>query len=150
MSEAERREANMWSEILEEWLSIRSQYTNKAKSRFYVCRQMSAGTSELHISRGTLYRKLRAWKKNDIYGLVDKRGGWNKKSSSIPPMVWEAFLWYWLDENRPTVSLCYRKTVNWTEQFYPELVDLIPTERSFRRHIENDVKYAVKSTDERR
>lgn len=59
-------------------------------------------------------------------------------------MVWEAFLWYWLDENRPTVSLCYRKTVNWTEQFYPELVDLIPTERSFRRHIENDVKYAVK------
>ncbi len=32
MSEAERREANMWSEILTEWLNIRNQYTNKAKA----------------------------------------------------------------------------------------------------------------------
>lgn len=144
MSEAERREANMWFEILEEWLSIRSQYTNKAKADSMYVGKCQLEHPDLHISRGTLYRKLRAWEENDIYGLVDKRGGWNKKSSSIPPMVWEAFLWYWLDENRPTVSLCYRKTVNWTEQFYPEFVDLIPTERSFRRHIENDVKYAVK------
>ena len=55
MSEAERREANMWFEILEEWLSIRSQYTNKAKADSMYVGKCQLEHPDLHISRGTLW-----------------------------------------------------------------------------------------------
>lgn len=45
MSEAERCEANMWSEILTEWINIRSQYTNKAKADSMYVGKCPAGTS---------------------------------------------------------------------------------------------------------
>ena len=51
---------------------------------------------------------------------------------------------YWLDENQPTAAKCYRGVIDWTEKFYPELVESIPSLRTFQRHIENDIKYAVK------
>ncbi len=77
--------------------------------------------------------------------MIDKRGGWNRGKSSIPTEVWDMFLCCWLDDNQPSLSLCYRNTVSWTEEFYPELVDEIPAERSFRRHVNSDIKYAVKT-----
>lgn len=144
MSEAERQEATRWSGIIKEWLDIRSQYENKAQADTMYIGKCQLEHPDMQISRDILYRKLRAYKANDTYGLVDKRGGHNKGKSSIPGQVWDAFLWYWLDENQPSVSLCYRNVINWTEQFFPELVEFIPSERSFRRHIDSDINYALK------
>ena len=56
------------------------------------------------------------------------RGAWNKGNTVIPEPVWNAFPYYCLDENKPTVSLCYRSKIKWTKEFYPELLDLIPSE----------------------
>ncbi|MGN1085650.1 MAG: Mu transposase C-terminal domain-containing protein, partial [Porcipelethomonas sp.] len=144
MSEAERREANVWSGIIEEWLSIRSRYENKAQADKMYVGKCQLEHPELQISRDILYRKLKAYKSDDVYGLIDKRGAWNKGASTIPPQVWDAFLWYWLDDRQPTAAKCYRGVIDWTEEFYPELVSSIPSLRTFQRHIESDVQYAVK------
>lgn len=87
MSEAERREANVWSGIIEEWLSIRSRYENKAQADKMYVGKCQLEHPELQISRDILYRKLKAYKSDDVYGLVDKRGAWNKGASTIPPQV---------------------------------------------------------------
>ena len=144
MSEAERREADTWSAIIEEWQTIRGQYDNKAQADSMYVGKCQLEHPELQISRDVLYRKLRACKANDLYGLVDKRGAWNKGKSNIPQVVWDAFLWYWLDENQPSAALCYRNVLSWTEEFYPELTNDIPSLRSFRRHLDSDVEYAIK------
>jgi len=144
MSEAERSEVSLWTEIIEEWLNIRGKYKNKSHADNMFVGKCQLEHPDLQISRDILYRKLAAYRANDINGLVDKRGAWNKGASAIPSAVWDAFLWYWLDDKRPTAAACYRNVVGWAEDFYPELINSIPTLRTFRRHIESDVNYAVK------
>ncbi|MFR9194041.1 MAG: DNA-binding domain-containing protein [Ruminococcus sp.] len=99
---------------------------------------------DLQISTGILYRKWKAYLEHDLAGMLGIRGGSNKGSSEIPQLVWEAFLWFWLSENQPTVCASYRNTITWTEDFHPELVACIPSERSFRRRIDRDVAEATK------
>lgn len=145
LSADERAEVNLWTDIVREWQGMRSAYKG-SKTEFdklYVGK-CQLEHSEIKVSTDILYRKWNAYRNNNIEGLIDKRGAWNKGNSKIPAPVWDAFLWYWLDENQPTVSLCYRNTIDWTEEFYPEFVCEIPAERSFRRKIERDVKYAIK------
>ncbi len=146
LSADERAEVNLWTDIVREWQGMRSAYKG-SKTEFD---KLYVGKCQLEhpsvkISTDILYRKWNAYRNNNIEGLIDKRGAWNRGSSAIPNTVWNAFLWYWLDDNRPTVSLSYRNTIIWTEEFYPELVSLIPTERAFRRKIDHDVKYALKT-----
>lgn len=140
----ERAEVNVWTEILKEWQGLRNGYKgNKVEfDRLYVGK-CQLEHPDIKISRDILYRKWNAYRNNDMEGLIDKRGAWNKGKSKIPPQVWDYFLWCWLDENQPTASLCYRNTIDWTEEFFPELVCEIPTERSFRRQIDRDVAYAL-------
>lgn len=145
LSADERREVTVWTDIVREWQGLRSAY-NGSKVEFdklYVGK-CQLEHPEVKISTDILYRKWNAYCNNDIGDLIDKRGAWNRGNSTIPAPVWNAFLWYWLDENRPTVSLCYRETLNWTREFYPELLSEIPAERSFRRHIDTDIKLAAK------
>ncbi len=145
LSADERTRLNFWCELLQEWQGRRSQYKSKTEfDRNFVgeCRLKYEG---IEISEHILYRKWSAYKSNDYDGILGKRGAWNRGNSTIPEPVWNDFLYEWLDENRPTVSLCYRSTVQWTAEFYPELLDLIPSEITFRRRIEKDVAYAVKT-----
>lgn len=144
MSEAERREANVWSGIIEEWLNIRERYENKAQADKMYVGKCQLEHPELQISRDILYRKLKAYKENDAYGLVDKRGAWNKGTSSIHSDIWRGFQCFWLDENRPTIAEAYKDTLNWVEEFYPELLETIPTERTFRRHVDSDIANYLK------
>lgn len=145
LSADERAEVNLWTEIVREWQGLRNKYKG-SKTEFdklYVGK-CQLEHSEIKVSTDILYRKWNAYRNNNIEGLIDKRGAWNKGNCKIPAPVWDFFLYCWLDENQPTESLCYRKTIDWTTEFYPELVCEIPTERSFRRRIERDVKYAIK------
>lgn len=141
----ERQLLQVWTGILQEWKAQRMQYRTKTEfDRLYVGK-LQLEHPELQISIGILYRKWAAYQKGDVSGLLGERGAWNRGNSTIPNPVWEAFLWYWLDENKPTVRACYRNVISWTEEFYPELTDQIPSERSFRRHIDNDIAVAVKT-----
>lgn len=146
LSADEREEVTLWTEIVRDWQGLRSTY-NGSKTEFD---KLYVGKCQLEhpkvkVSTDILYRKWNAYRNNDIEGLIDKRGAWNRGSCKIPAPVWDAFLWYWLDEKKPTASLCYRNTIDWTKEFYPELVCEIPTEQSFRRQIKRDVNYALKT-----
>ena len=64
---------------------------------------------DLQVSTGILYRKWNAYQEHDLAGMLGIRGGWNKHSSGIPQVVWEAFLWFWLDENQDV----YKRQRRW-------------------------------------
>lgn len=143
-SEEQRRAVNTWTTILNEWQAQRAGYQNKTQFDSLYVGKCQLEHPELQVSTDILYRKWKAYKENDLAGILGLRGAWNKGASTIPEMVWQAFLWFWLDENRPPLSSCYRCTIDWTEEFYPELIHDIPTERSFRRRVQTDVTKAIK------
>ena len=146
LSEKERTRLTLWCEILLEWQSRRSQ-EHKSKTEFdkNFVGECRLKYKDIEISVDILYRKWNAYKNDDFDGILGVRGAWNRNNSTIPEPVWNAFLWYWLDENKPTLSLCYRTTISWTQEFYPELLEQIPSESTFRRRTDKDVAYAVKT-----
>lgn len=143
-SEDERNQIIFWSNLLDEWQTLRAPKSSKVEFDELFVAKTKFENPDLEISTGILYRKLSAYKDNNLSGLVDNRGGSNKGRSSIPPQVWEAFLWYYLDENRLTVARSYNLALDWCKEFYPELIGNIPVVRTFHRHIESDVAKAVK------
>lgn len=143
LSAAERAEAIRWKAILEEWQELRVRHKRKTDAdRLFVTKHNLENPDE-QISTGILYRKYAALKQGNIDGLIDHRGGWNRRCSSIPQPVWEEFLYLWLDDRKPPVTVCYRDAVQWAEEFHPELAGQIPTERSFRRRIKTDLSMAL-------
>ena len=140
----QRQEIQIWTAILLEWHAGRIQYSRKTDYDKLYVGKCQLEHPDLQVSTGILYRKWNAYQEHDLAGMLGIRGGWNKHSSGIPQVVWEAFLWFWLDENQPTVRASYRNVISWTEDFHPELVACIPSERSFRRRIDNGVAEATK------
>lgn len=143
-SEVERNQIVFWSNLLDEWQRLRADKKSKTEFDKLFVAKTKFDNLDLELSIGILYRKYTAYKENDLNGLIDNRGGHNKRKSSIPTPVWEAFLWCYLDDNQPTVSECYKSTLGWCEEFYPELLMKIPVEKTFRRHVKNDILEAVK------
>ncbi len=143
-TEQQRRTINTWTGILNEWQGLRAGYHSKTEFDKLYIGKCQLEHPELQISTDILYRKWAAYKKNDLAGILGLRGAWNKESTTIPKPVWDYFLYLWMSENRPTVPFCYKNTISWTEEFYPELTSEMPTERTFRRHIESELTEAVK------
>lgn len=144
-SKAEREEIELWCSILSRWQEHRAMYESKLKlTRILSVQSIWSYTKglNLRVNSQKLYRKYHYYKNGMIGGLIDERGGWNRGQSSIPEQVLNGFLYYYLDERRPSLTV-YRNTVDWTKEFYPELVEVIPSERSFRRHLQTDVLKAI-------
>lgn len=146
-TEEQRRTINTWTSILNEWQGLRARYNSKTEFDKLYIGKCQLEHPELQISTDILYRKWAAYKKNDLAGILGLRGAWNKGTSTIPEPVWQAFLWFWLEENQPPLRDCYKCTIDWTEEFYPELLQDIPTERSFRRRVQSDVIKAIKELE---
>ena len=147
-SEAERTVIDFWIDLLKRWQAERSKYRNKTEfDKVFVAnlKYNNYDNPKFRISTDILYRKYAAYKNECYADLIDNRGSWSRGKSTILAPVWDDFLWEWLDENQPTVSLCYRSTIQWTAEFYPELLELIPSESTFRRRIDRDVAVAVKT-----
>lgn len=143
-SEVERNQIVFWSNLLDEWQRLRADKKSKTEFDALFVAKTKFDNPDLELSVGILYRKYTAYKENDLNGLIDNRGGHNKGKSSIPTPVWEYFLDIFLTENKPSISRCYLLAQEWCKEFYPELVEKIPAERTFRRHVENDVLEAIK------
>lgn len=144
-SETERKQIVLWKSILDNWQKYRADYVGKKTEvdKLFVGK-CQLEHPELDISVDILYRKYSALKNNQLHRLCENRGGWNKEKSSIPAEVWDQFCFLYLSENKPTVSRCYDLTLECAKEYYPELVDAIPCERSFRRHIKSDIPEAVR------
>ena len=102
LSADEREEVIIWSDIVREWQSMRNAYQGSKIEfdKLYIGKCQLEHPS-INVSTAILYRKWNAYRNNNIEGMIDKRGAWNKGCGRIPAPVWDAFLWYWLDENRP-------------------------------------------------
>lgn len=146
-SASERVEISLWIEILEKWQSQRNLYSSVLQADEDIIGairlDLKSKGIELNISPQILYRKLHHYRNNELDGLLDNRGAWNKGKSSIPHEVWEGFLYYYLDDRKPALSTVYKNTIDWTKECYPELVDVVPSEASFRRRVNRELPKAV-------
>ncbi len=141
-TEAEREQIALWCSILKEWQAARSKFKNKTEADPLFCGKVKLEHPDIDISPDILYRKYRAYRNNDFQGLVENRGGWNKGKCSIDDTVWSIFTSYYLTTHRLTIENCYAKAVAVCREYYPELVDGIPSSRTFRRHVEK-IPHAV-------
>lgn len=135
-TEAEREQIAFWCEILKEWQAARSKFKRKTDADQPFCGKVKLEHPEIEISPETLYRKYNAYINNDLQGLVENRGGWNKGRSSIDDTAWSIFTSYYLNTHRLTVENCYAKMIAVCKEYYPELVAGMPSSRTFRRHLE--------------
>ncbi|MGP1569252.1 MAG: Mu transposase C-terminal domain-containing protein [Peptoanaerobacter stomatis] len=146
-SESERDEIDTWIEIIKYWIECRQIYQCKEIADRDIIGSINMNLkrsgSDMRVTSTTLYRKLAYYENNDLEGLVDKRGGHNKGKSSIPSEIWNAFLFYYLDDRRPTLSDTYKNVINWTCEFYPQFLHIIPSEMTFRRHLKEDIPESV-------
>lgn len=136
-SESERAEIKLWTDILTQWQSERNERKDKTEfDKLFVAHQKYVHP-DLEISTDILYRKYSAYKNECYADLVDCRGGWNKGKSKLDDdsIIWQNFLSVYLNQSKPSVSLCYRMMNAYIAEEYPELTIEIPSEACFRRKI---------------
>lgn len=138
----EREQIALWTQIVNGWQEYRAGYERQTDADKPFCEEMKKRYPDLDISVSILYRRWNALKAGDLEGLVDKRGGWNRGQSTVPVSVWNAFLWYYLDDRRLPITQCYELTKQWARDFEPDAV--IPHEQAFRR-MAAKIEQAVKT-----
>lgn len=134
-SDTEREQIALWSEILKEWQAARSKFKNKTEADPCFCGKVKLEHPDIDISPDILYRKYRAYKANDLQGLVENRGGWNKGKNTIDDTVWGIFTSYYLTSHKLSVENCRNKAIAVCREHYPELVNGIPSSQTFRRAV---------------
>ena len=141
----ERDEIFKWKKILDEWQHYRNSYPGKkTEVDDLFISKYKLEHPELTISTDILYRKYKAYKQNDLAGILGKRGGSNKGKSTIHPIVWKQFSCLYLSETEPTVARCVDLTKFCMMEYHPELVDGIPSVKTFQRHVKSDLLEAIK------
>ena len=66
---------------------------------------------------------------------MDQRGKWRKGKSSIDETVWQAFLYYYLDEAQHPIQKCLEYTKMWAQELRPDLYADIPSYSAFYRKL---------------
>ncbi|MDE6781628.1 MAG: DDE-type integrase/transposase/recombinase [Ruminococcus sp.] len=143
-SESERAEIKLWTDLLAQWQAERSVRNDKTEfDKLFVAHQKYLNP-DLEISTDILYRKYSAYKNECYAELVDGRGGWNRGKSKLTDdsIIWQNFINLYLNQSKPSVSLCYRLVNAYIAEEYPELTVEIPSEACFRRKI-NTLPFAV-------
>ena len=135
-TETERQQIALWINILNEWQAARSKFKNKTDADPLFCGKVKLEHPDIDISVDILYRKYKAYTNNNLQGLTENRGGWNRGKCGIPETAWNIFTSYYLTTHRLTIENCYSKTLAVCKEYYPELVGNIPSSRTFRRQAE--------------
>ena len=136
-SEEERKEIDFWIDLVSRWQEYRKMpgVTSMADVDQKFVTFCSLEYPDRRISIDTLYRKWKAVKENDLKGLVDQRGKWRKGKSSIDETVWQAFLYYYLDEAQHPIQKCLEYTRMWAQEMRPDLYADIPSYSAFYRKL---------------
>ena len=87
------------------------------------------------ITKSKLFRWQQKYKRDEVYGLIDRRGGHNKGETSIPPKAWECFYAIYMTQQKRSIQLCY----DITKLDYPD----IPSVSAFVRKVKTIPKYAI-------
>lgn len=146
----ERELITFWTELIREWRIRRKEYESIAEGDMCFIaetkrlRKAYLAEHNISLSRDILYRKYKAYKENDLQGLTENRGGWNKGVTSIPTQVLECFTSLYLGEEQLPVADCYRLTHVWVDKYYPEYLPFMASDRTFRRQTEKIPPSVVK------
>ena len=138
-SAVQREKIAEWIRILNAWDEYCAKSTLKkvAATEKFVQLQKVANP-DINISKGILYRKKKALKADDLAGLIDNRGSWKRGTSSIQDVVWECFLYFYLDEAQHSIQACIDYTRMWIEKAAPQYLPL-PDYSSFYRKVQNSI-----------
>lgn len=142
-TENQREEMSFWHGIIDNWMEYCSGKSSKVQATKEFVEMMKEQYPDIKISSDILYRRKRAEKQYGICGQADKRGGHNKGSSVIDEITWQAFLYFYLDENQPPVSKCLQELEIWLSDNHPDLLPF-PSSSTFYRHINSDIKESLK------
>lgn len=147
-TQEERKEIDIWIEILNYWREQRVIYENLEVADNDITgairlKLKADGIKNITVSPQILNRKYNALINNDLAGLIDKRGGHNKGQSIIDDTTWSGFLNYYLDDNKIPFREAYRMTRYWVEECYPELLEGFASESTFKRRYKNDINMSV-------
>lgn len=145
-SETEREEIDFWIGLVEQWQKYRIKpgVLSKVEVDGKFVAFCSLEYPDKQISIDILYRKWKAVKENDLSGLIDKRGKWKKGTSSIDDTIWQAFLYYYLDQSQHPIQKCLDYTKIWAQEKRPDLYADIPSYSAFYRRLGNEVPEGVK------
>ncbi len=137
LSNAQREQVSLWIRIIEDWQSFVCTYEGSKTEANKAFVEQNADKYDVKISVNILYRKMRTYRSGNVADLVDGRGLKRKGLSCIDENLWQAFLYYYLDQAQHPVQSCYDKVIEWAKD-HPELPP-IPSISTFYRHIESDV-----------
>lgn len=135
----QREEIAFWIGVIRAW----DEYCTKSKlqkvpaTEKFVQLQQKINPG-FNFSKGILYRKKAALKADDLAGLIDNRGSWKRGTSSISDVVWECFLYFYLDEAQHSIQACIEYTEMWLRREAPEYLPL-PDYSSFYRKVQRDI-----------
>lgn len=107
--EVKRKHARQKLTIVEEFLKISEHVGTEGQTVDEFLQCCKKEYPELNISRRTLYRWTKNYKKIGLEGLIDKRGISRKGNLIISDELWTRFKHYYLDENKPTIKNCYER-----------------------------------------
>lgn len=141
----EQEEIAFWLRLVKRWQDYRNKPgANKTEVDAHFVQWCRLEYPERAISVDTLYRRWNAVRANDLDGLIDKRGKWKKGRSSIPDPMWQAFLYYYLDESQHPLKKCYEYTKLEMQTSFPELVGDMPSYTTFYRRAQADIPEPLK------
>ena len=141
----EQEEIAFWLRLVKQWQDYRNKPgANKTEVDARFVQWCKLEYPERAISVDTLYRRWNAMRANDLDGLIDKRGKWKKGKSSIPDPMWQAFLYFFLDERQHPLKKCYEYTKLEMQTSFPELVGDMPSYTTFYRRAQADIPEPLK------
>ena len=94
---AERDEMAFWHEVVNQWNEYCIGKSSKVQATKEFVGLMKQKYPDIKISSDILYRRKRMEKEYGICGQVDRRGDSNKGRNTIPDVVWNTFLNFYLD-----------------------------------------------------
>jgi len=138
LTESQRQQVSLWIEILTDWKKFVSEYGGSKTEANKVFVAANKDKYPVKISVDILYRKQKIYNSGNIADLVDGRGLKRKGISCIDDNLWQAFLYYFLDQSKHPIKACYDYTQKWAEQEHPELLPM-PNYSTFYRHLDSEV-----------
>lgn len=125
-SAEEREQIDFWIALLERWQYYRERADNENKAdidaRFVA--QCRLEHPKMAISVDILYRHLRAYRNNDMDGLLDKRGKARLGESALPDEIISAFFTIYLTQSKLSVPRCMKAVEQWAQSEMPSALPL--------------------------
>lgn len=116
--------------------AFKDEYSGLDKMQAYLSKY-NAEHPDKPITRRQLNHWENLYDREGVEGLLDRRGGYNKGQTDIPPQAWDLFRKYWLTEGKPTVESCVDIVAD-------ELGMSLPSAATFRRQIKKQIPLIVR------